>query len=334
MSTTAGEPTDSRRKSAGPTTRDSISLALFSLTLFMSAALLFSMEPMLAKMILPLLGGTTAVWTTCMLFYQAMLLTGYAFANATTAWMNSRWQMLLLVGLAVLPLMILPIHLSKDRVPPAEQNPALWLLMTLLIFVGLPFFVLSTVTPILQKSFANTSHPQSSDPYFLYSSSNAGSILGLLSYPFLIEPHLRLAEQSRFWAYGYGILVLLIGVCAATLWVAPRSQSRSGPRPDQLDRLASTPANHQRLYWVILTFVPSSLLLGVTTQLTTEFPPIPMFWVLPLTVYLLSFIVVFAKYQIISHYQLAERMPLFILAGITPLVLRASWPQFLEIAWG
>ena len=334
MPTTAGECTDSRRKSAGPTRRDSLSLALFSLTLFLSAALLFSIEPMLAKMILPLLGGTTAVWTTCMLFYQAMLLAGYAFAKAATARMNSRWQTLFFVGLAVLPLMILPISLSKDRVPPPERNPVLWLLMTLLILVGLPFFVLSTVTPTLQKWFANTNHPQSSDPYFLYAASNAGSILGLLSYPFLIEPRFRLAEQSRLWAYGYGILVVLIGVCAAMLWVAPRSQRRAGPDADQLDRPGSTPGYPERFHWVILTFVPSSLLLGVTTQLTTEFPPIPMFWVLPLTVYLLSFMVVFAKHPIISHYQLAERMPLFILVGIMPLVLRAGWPQFLGICVG
>ena len=307
-------------------------MALFSITLFMSAALLFLMEPMFAKMTLPVLGGTTAVWTTCMLFYQAMLLAGYAFANFSTRRMNPRWQALLSVSLVLAPLAILPFSFPAGRVPPIERNPIPWLLMILTIIVGLPFLVLSTVAPTLQKWFAGVGHPLSKDPYFLYAASNFGSMLGLLSYPILIEPRFRLAEQSRLWARGYAVLVLLIVVCAATLWRAPQAQSPSEPTRPQVDEHAPAPAFRERLCWLALAFVPSSLMLGVTTVLTTEIPPIPMFWVLPLAIYLLSFILVFARKPLVSHSQAAERMPLLILAGIIPLLLKTGWPLFLEIA--
>ena len=310
----------------------SVSVAIFSLTLFVSAALLFLMEPMFAKITLPVLGGTTAVWTTCMLFYQAMLLAGYAYANAATRRITSLWQILLCVGLAFAPLIILPFRLPAGRVPPVERNPVPWLLMILTFVVGLPFFVLSTVAPTLQKWFADIGHPRSKDPYFLYAASNFGSMLGLLSYPILIEPHFRLAEQSRLWAYGYMVLVLLIVVCAVTLWRAPRSQNSGEPATIPEDEPTSVPAFSERLRWLALAFVPSSLMLGVTTVLTTEIPPVPMFWVLPLAIYLVSFILVFAKKPLISHSEVAESIPLLILASIIPLLLKAEWPLFLEVA--
>src|SRR5580658_1923337 len=142
------------------------SLALFTVTLFVSAALLFLMEPMFAKMTLPVLGGTSAVWTTCMLFYQAMLLAGYSYANAVTRRVSFRVQAILCVGLALAPLLILPFSIPAGRVPPVEHNPIPWLLMILTFVVGLPFFVLSIVAPTLQKWFAGIGHPLTSDPYF------------------------------------------------------------------------------------------------------------------------------------------------------------------------
>src|SRR5215469_8524073 len=275
--------------------RSSVSVAIFSLTLFVSAALLFLMEPMFAKVTLPVLGGTTAVWTTCMLFYQAMLLAGYAYANVVTRWITSRWQILLCVGLAFAPLIILPFGLPAGSSPPIERNPVPWLLMILTLVVGLPFFALSTVAPTLQKWFAGIGHPLSKDPYFLYTASNFGSILGLLSYPILIEPRFSLVEQSQLWAYGYVVLICLIVVCAVTLWRVPRPQNSSEAATLLESGPALIPAFNERLSWLALAFVPSSLMLGVTTVLTTEIPPIPMFWVLPLAIYLFSFILVFAK---------------------------------------
>jgi len=328
----AAEAPDSMGHSAVASRRSSVSVAIFSLTLFVSAALLFLMEPMFAKITLPVLGGTTAVWTTCMLFYQAMLLAGYAYANAVTHRSTSRWQILLCVGLAFAPLIILPFRLPAGRVPPVERNPVPWLLMILTFVVGLPFFVLSTVAPTLQKWFAGIGHPLSKDPYFLYAASNFGSMWGLLSYPILIEPHFRLMEQGRLWAYGYVVLVLLIVVCAVTLWRAPRSQNSGESDTLPEGQPTSVPAFSERLRWLALAFVPSSLMLGVTTVLTTEIPPIPLFWVLPLAIYLVSFILVFAKKPLVSHSEVAESIPLMILASIIPLLLKAEWPLFLEVA--
>jgi hypothetical protein len=313
------------------TRRDSISAALFSLTLFVSAALLFLLEPMFAKMTLPMLGGTTSVWATCMLFYQAMLLAGYAFANVITRRMSYRQQALLLLALAFASLMILPFSFPAGRVPPAGRNPIPWLLMILTLVVGLPFFVMSTIAPTLQKWFEGIGHESSNDPYFLYAASNVGSLLGLLSYPLLIEPRFRLAEQSRLWEYGYVFLALLMVVCAITLWRAPKQRNPDDMAPPSGDVPPSVPAFRERLLWMALAFVPSSLMLGVTTVLTTEIPPIPLLWVLPLAVYLLTFILVFAKRPVISYSGIAESIPIVILAGMIPLLLKASWPLYMEI---
>jgi hypothetical protein len=320
------------RHSAVASLQRSLSVAIFSLTLFVSAALLFLLEPMFAKITLPVLGGTTAVWTTCMLFYQAMLLAGYAYANMVTRRITPLWQISLCIGLAFAPLIILPFRFPAGRVPPIERNPVPWLLMILTFVVGLPFFVLSTVAPTLQKWFAGIGHPLSKDPYFLYAASNFGSMLGLLSYPILIEPRFRLMEQSRLWAYGYVVLVLLIVVCAVTLWRAPWSQNSGEADTLPEGQQTSVLEFSERLRWLALAFVPSSLMLGVTTVLTTEIPPIPLFWVLPLAIYLVSFILVFAKKPLVSHSELAESIPLLILASIIPLLLKTEWPLFLEVA--
>lgn len=312
--------------------RSSMSVRLFSFTLFISAALLFLLEPMFAKMTLPVLGGTTAVWATCMLFYQAVLLAGYAFANVAARKMNYRRQALLFLALVLAPLLILPFRFPAAQVPPGDRNPVPWLLMILTMVVGLPFFVMSAITPILQKWFEGVGHESSADPYFLYAASNVGSMLGLLSYPVLIEPHFSLVEQSHLWECGYGLLILLVLRCAVTLWRAPQRPSPADPIPARGDARAAVPALRERLLWLALAFVPSSLMLGVTTVLTTEIPPIPMLWVLPLAVYLLSFILVFARKPVISYSEMAKSMPLVILLGMIPLLLKESWPLYMDIA--
>lgn len=318
--------------SAATSRRDSLSVLLFSTTLFASAALLFLLEPMFAKMALPALGGTTAVWATCMVFYQAMLLAGYAFANFVTRRMSYRQQAVLYLALALVPLIGLPFSFPTGRVPPVEHNPIPWLLMVLTTVIGLPFFVISTVAPTLQKWFEGVGHESSVDPYFLYAASNAGSMLGLLGYPILIEPRLRLSEQSRLWEYGYILVVFLVVICALKLWRAQQPRNPRGAASHQEALANSTPAFRERLLWMALAFVPSSLMLGVTTVLTTEIPPIPLLWVLPLAVYLLSFILVFSKRPPVSHSLIAESIPIVILAGMIPLLLNASWPLFVAIA--
>ncbi len=312
--------------------RSSVPVILFSVTLFLSAALLFLMEPMFAKMTLPVLGGTSAVWATCMLFYQAMLLAGYAFANVITRRLSYVRQSQLFLGLALVTLAILPFSFPADRVPPVGQNPIPWLLMILTGAVGLPFFVMSTIAPTLQKWFEGIGHERSGDPYFLYAASNIGSMLGLLSYPILVEPRLRLAQQSSFWEFGYIALVILMIACAVTLWRAPRQNNADETYSPV--KVAPTPAPvlQERLLWMVLAFVPSSLMLGVTTVLTTEIPPIPLLWVLPLAVYLLSFILVFSRKPIISSVGFSESFPIVLLAGILPVLIKASLPLFVYIA--
>src|SRR5687768_13478496 len=169
--------------------RYSVHTLVFGLTIFVSAALLFSVQPMVAKMLLPLLGGTPAVWNTCMLFFQAALLAGYAYALLVSKW-SLRRQALLQLALLVVAFLALPIGLSVDWINsvPASDNPSLWVLACLSAVVGLPFFIVSSNSPLLQKWFSATRAKSADDPYFLYSASNAGSFVALLAYPVLLEP--------------------------------------------------------------------------------------------------------------------------------------------------
>jgi hypothetical protein len=322
-------------------------LLAYATTLFLSATLLFLVQPMIAKMILPLLGGTPAVWNTCMVFFQAVLLAGYTYAHLTTSWLGVRRQAVVHLILLLTPLVVLPISVSEGWVRSGDANPIPWLLGLLLASVGLPFFVVSTSAPLLQKWFASTGHPSAQDPYFLYGASNLGSMLALLSYPTLIEPHLSLAartwlSQSWLWAFGYFLLVLLTFVCALYVWRAPvRVEKSSGAQREPgrkltkdarfdtaiaaasgqrepggklaKDSVSEAPAIWLRLRWVVLALVPSSLMLGVTTYLATDIASLPLLWVVPLALYLLSFILVFARLPALIHQGMVLIMPVLIL---------------------
>jgi SAM-dependent methyltransferase len=298
---------------------------LFALTLFVSASLLFLVQPMIAKMILPRLGGTPAVWTTCMVFFQAVLLAGYAYAHGLTARLGTRKQVAVHSLLILLPFLVLPLSI-QGWTPPRDSDPRLWLLGLLTVSVGLPFFVLSATAPLLQKWLAGTGHPSGKDPYYLYAASNAGSMLALLSYPALVEPYLHLAtgswaSQVRLWSVGYGILVVLLGACALVVWQASRTPAAEearkveawGPQtdPDRFDD--DRPSLWRQLHWVALAFVPSSLMLGVTTYITLDIAAIPLLWIIPLALYLLSFILVFARWPLSVHQALTIIMPLALL---------------------
>src|SRR5438874_10425846 len=164
---------------------------------------------MIGKMLLPMLGGTPAVWNTCMVFFQAALLAGYAYAHATTAWLGVRRQALVHIALVFLPLLALPIAMSAESAPPGDSNPIPWVLWLLMVSAGLPFFVVSTSAPLLQKWFAGTGHPSANDPYFLYAASNLGSMLALVAYPALVERTLPLEPQSYYWMIGYAVFAVL-----------------------------------------------------------------------------------------------------------------------------
>jgi len=306
-------------------------LIVFVISMFVSATLLFLVEPMIAKMLLPLLGGTPAVWNTCLVFFQVMLLAGYSYAYVTMKWLSRKAQIVVHVALVLIPLVIvsaLPFHLPYGWEPPTHYSPVFWLLGVLLFTVGLPFFVLSSTTPVLQRWFGDTDHKHAHDPYFLYAASNVGSLAGLLAYPILLEPLLRLSQQSRYWKSGYVVFVLMTVACAVLVWrrggeLAPADANQT----KDLSVVAPTKELwRQRLRWIVLAFVPSSLMIGVTTALTTDVPAIPLFWVLPLALYLISFVLVFAKRPPISHEWLIRREPFFILAALIPVVSQVKMP--------
>lgn len=307
-------------------------LIVFTVSMFVSATLLFLVEPMLAKMALPLLGGTPAVWNTCLVFFQAVLLAGYLYAYAATKWLGRRSQIALHIALALTPLAVLPLHIPTGWEPPTQSSPVLWILAMLSVTVGLPFFMLSSSTPMLQRWFSQSGHKQAHDPYFLYAASNAGSLVGLLGYPLLLEPALRLSTQSHLWSYGYGVFLAVTTACGALVWkVQPSIAVAEAAATAEAGEAAPKPVWRPRLRWIALAFVPSSLMLGVTTQLTTDVPAIPLFWVLPLAFYLLSFVLVFAKRPPISHEFLIRRLPFLILIALIPTVCKTKLPLFVLI---
>lgn len=285
---------------------------LFAATIFLSALLLFWIELALAKILLPRLGGTPAVWTTCMLFFQVLLLAGYSYVLGSTSWLRVRKQAVVHSVLLVLSMLYLPLTLAGDSVSISEQNyPALWLFGYLLSAIGLPIFLISTTSPLLQKWFTHTSHHSANDPYFLFAVSNAGSLLALISYPVILEPNLKLSRQTQLWVLGYAVLLVLSLGCMLVLW---KSSQRERVRDD-----ISTPKSplslKRRLWWILLAFIPSSLLFGVTTYVTTEIAPTPLLWTIPLALYLVTFILAFARKTLLS-----ERLTSNALSGLALLL--------------
>ena len=327
-------------ESTSPTSSAALPVVLFSIALCVSAFLLFAVQLMVAKMVLPMLGGTPAVWNTCMVFFQALLLAGYCYAHVTTAWLGARRQAAIHALLLFLPFGFLPIGVASNSPPPVEANPIPWLLALMLKSVGLPFFVVSTTAPLLQKWLAHTAHSMAKDPYFLYAASNLGSLLALLSYPVVVEPHLRLGDQSLAWAGGYTLFVVLTLGCAGLLWRWPVTISQD-PSPDTTDVSPRVPSRitnvgsltfSRRLWWVMLSLVPSSLMLGLTTYLSTDIAPIPLLWVIPLSLYLLTFVLVFARKPLVPHAWMVRALPLVILPLTILMVAQHTkpiWPLIL-----
>ena len=290
-------------------------VALFSVALLVSAALMFSVQPMFARFVLPFFGGTPAVWNTSMLFFQAALLAGYAYSHVVTRRLGVRRAAVVHLGVILVPLLVLPLGVPAEWAPGGGDDPVPRLLAALLTGVGLPFFAVATTAPLLQRWLAGTDHPAARDPYLLYRASNLGSVVGLLAYPLVLEPTLRLGEQAAVWAGAYVVLVALVGACAALVWrsggaaaarvaapVPTAVQASDAPRPPSGEVSDAPPrtadgANvtaQRRLRWVALAFVPSSLMLGVSGFATTDLAPIPLLWSLPLALYLGSFILTFA----------------------------------------
>jgi hypothetical protein len=291
---------------------------LFISASFLGAFLLFCVEPMIAKMVLPQFGGSPAVWNTCMVFFQVALLAGYGVVHATSGWLDARRQSLFHLGVLALPIAALPIAAPASLV--GGGYPSLQLLARLLTVAGLPFFAVATTAPLLQRWFAATSDRRAGDPYFLYAASNAGSLLALVGYVTLIERKLTLGAQARLWAVGYAVLAGLIFACAVTRWRAPASNGGGSAGGERIGA-------RERIRWVALAFAPSSLLLGVTTYLTTDLAQVPLLWVIPLTLYLLSFILAFASPPAWVPRACALALPPAIVAALAVMVVPSSVPR-------
>jgi len=289
-------------------------LPLLGLTLFVSAFLLFCCEPMVGKMVLPILGGAASVWTTCVLFFQSMLLAGYVYTHLLGKIRRVRDQILIHASLMLIALAFLPIRFSSISGHPSDA-PITWLLGHLLIAVGIPFAIISATAPLLQYWLAKTPAAAGRDPYFLYATSNAGSLLALLAYPVLLEPRYGVTAQSRLWLDGYGVLLALVAFAAVLIW-KEMTYIKDGETPD-IDNTTPAPNWETRAYWLAAAFVPSALMLAVTNHISLNIGSVPFLWVIPLAVYLLTFIMAFAR---------RIRLSTALVSSIATLVLLVLFP--------
>ncbi len=315
-----------------PADRNFSLIFLFSGTLFISATLMFVLQPLFGKLLLPLLGGSPAVWNTCMVFYQSILFFGYLYAHFLSSRFKPSRQILIHAVVILVSLIALPIALPENTIPPTDSNPTFWLMWTLFLAIGLPFFIVSATSPLLQKWFSSAGHHTSEDPYYLYVASNIGSMIALLSYPFLIEPNIGLDAQKSIWSMGYGLLCLLIIACAYTLWRNQLSNTVETPISfEDVEDKEALPLS-RKLHWLALAFVPSSLLLGLTNFISTDIASAPLLWIIPLTLYLFTFILVFSKWADKIHPLMVSLQPILLLPFIAySFVDPAALPFWLNL---
>lgn len=279
-------------------------LILFTITSFVSAFLLFLVQPMFTKMVLPILGGSPSVWAVALVFFQTALLAGYAYADLLIRLLPSRAGAALHIGVLLVAVLFLPIAVPEGWREPPLDGPYLWQLGLYAVAIGVPFLVVAANAPLLQAWFASSGHRRSNDPYFLYAASNLGSFLALIGYPLLFEPVAGVSALSIYWSIGFGILAACLVGCivlagrfrAGTREGRHRAMMASGGGASTL----SQPTWRRRLGWVGLAFVPAGLLTSFTTHLSTDIASAPLLWVVPLALYLLTFVVVFRSWPPIA----------------------------------
>jgi hypothetical protein len=298
--------------------RNRLVLAVYTAAIFVSALLLFSVQPLFTKMVLPRLGGSPAVWSVAMVFFQSLLLGGYSYAHFLMQIRNRVVPVAVHLVLLVVALLALPLSIANGFGEPPTSGYAFWLLGLFAVSIGLPFFALAANNPLLQAWFVRTGHPAGPDPYFLYASSNIGSFLALLSYPVLLEPVFTLRTQNLIWTGGYGLLILLIAGCGALLLRSPvlavadaQSEETEAPAPRWM----------LRGRWILLAAVPSGLLIAVTAHISTDVAAAPLLWVLPLSLYLLTWVLVFQSRPLLPHKWILLAQPLAIAGAIMLLAV-------------
>jgi hypothetical protein len=296
-------------------------LLLFGGTLFLSALLLFSVQPLFARMVLPRLGGTPAVWSVALVFFQAVLLAGYAYAHLLVRRAGPVFSLVVHATLLCAALLWLPVAVAAGFESPPAEGQTIWLLALFAVSIGMPFFAVSASAPLLQAWFARTGHRHAADPYFLYGASNLGSIFALLSYPLLAEPLLLLRDQAVLWTILYVALALTMLACGSAAIYAGGRALHHGHRPDVSPPVSCT----DRLRWMALAFVPSALLVAITAHISTNIAAAPLLWVLPLAVFLLTFVLAFQRTALIPRRWVEIMVPVAAVAAILtygfPMVL-------------
>jgi hypothetical protein len=300
--------------------RNRLVLVVYTSPIFVSALLLFSVQPLFTKMVLPRLGGSPAVWSVAMVFFQSLLLGGYAYAHYLMQLKNRMLPVAIHLVLLTVGLLTLPLSIAGGWGDPPTSGYAFWLLGLFAVSIGLPFFALAANNPLLQAWFVRTGHPNGPDPYFLYASSNIGSFLALLSYPVLLEPMFSLRTQNLIWTGGYGLLIVLIAACGVLLLRSPVTAERDLPA-EEAD--APAPSWALRARWIFLAAVPSGLLIAVTAHISTDVAAAPLLWVLPLSLYLLTWVLVFQSRPLLPHKWMLLLQPLAI-SGVVVLLALAG----------
>lgn len=303
--------------------------ALFVTSVLSGAFLLFAVEPMFTKMLLPLFGGSPAVWNTAIIFYQVALLAGYGYAHVLRTRLSPLTQVIMHGTLAVVVLLALPI-----RIPPIDGDPTSTPILSLLwlaaVGVGLPFFVLSANSSLMQSWYARSTGGNT-NPYALFAASNFGSMAALLAYPFLIEPNFGLKAQSALWAFGYSVFALQMLGCAALMLRASRHQVVAiGPNAAIAAPVAISKKQIAR--WLVLAALPSSLMLGVTSYFEDQVAAIPLFWTVPLALYLLTFVIAFGFGNFVSRERIGRVVPYVILVLVALMVISPQMAIEAELA--
>ena len=299
-------------------------LFIFAATLFLSAALLFSVQPMFAKLVLPKLGGSPSVWAVSMCFFQAMLLGGYGYAYVLTRWVGDGHAVLIHLALMAVTCLALPFGLPAAYPEPPQGEAYLWLMGLLLVGVGLPFFVVSANAPLLQAWFSRTRNHDAADPYFLYAASNLGSLIALIAYPVLLEPIFGLRTQAKLWFAAFDLLALMIAASGMALIHCPSSREGVVPTLPVSHPASSAIGWPDRLVWIGLAFLPSALVIAVTTYVTTDVASAPFLWVVPLALFLATFVLVFRDPLPFNYKIACEVLPATILVVMLTQTMLAS----------
>jgi hypothetical protein len=291
---TSGIPADAARRAISSRQL----LLAFVAAIFLSAALLFAVQPMFTKMVLPRLGGAAAVWSVAMVFFQSALLAGYAYAHALTRFAPGRASVVIHLAVMIAACFVLPLHIASGWPTPPASGEALWLLGLFAASIGLPFVALAANGPLIQAWFVRTDHPAAKDPYFLYAASNVGSFLALIAYPLVIEPFVPLGAQTLGWTVGFYVLILSLALCGGLLLRSPNRLAEAA----SADTAGSAPPSaRDAAMWIALTAVPSGLLIAVTAHISTDVAAVPLLWVAPLALYLLTFVIAFQTRPVIPH---------------------------------